>query len=513
MPTMIPLPIVANLEIEAFSGGVITTRSAGVKNGIYDQMANGGAFLQQRPGIQVFEENGGDSQGRGIYYWERAGQFYFINNDSIFQGTYATPVTATSLSFSAGSERCYFLEVGVYLVILDPENNEGWYINSATPTVYTEISDVDFPPNQTPALQLCKGGASLNDTLFVMATNGEIWNSAISDPTAWGSADFVTAEVEQDGGVHLDLHRQHLVAHGNRTTEYFYWASNPTGSPVDRRLDAFADIGMLDADTYWSEGDTSMFLGFSPTGNIAVYRLNGFTPEPISKPDIESFLTTSIIDEGLSVFASGFYSGGRAFYIITLYSLASGAVSSTTSIVYQSTNGIWSEWTLGLPGYSNFPLIAWTKATDDRAGTGITTRGDLITVLDDFMPFDGVSASAVYETGVYATGVYEEVAGTATAISLELVTGPQDFGRRNLKFMSDLRFQGMRLDHPHPLTVETSDESYNSWTVAGTLDMSDPRDRIRRLGSFTQRNFRFRFSEDEQLRIEGIHVELEGGTA
>ena len=226
------IPIVTTLSIEKFFGGVINVAESLTKNVIFGKRSNGEVFATQRPVITIFDDASdtvADEIGRGIGYFRAPGAVYFVNNDTVYQGAYSSPLAA---NISSGTERVYFFQVGDYFVILDPENNEGWYCTTALPTTLLQITDLQFPPNQTPALQLAKGGAVINKTLFVYTTNGELWNSSVEDPTAWAGTDFINSEISPDKGVVAFTHNNHVVTVGEDLLEFFYWASNPTGSPL-----------------------------------------------------------------------------------------------------------------------------------------------------------------------------------------------------------------------------------------------------------------------------------------
>ena len=124
-----------------------------------------------------------------------------------------------------------FIETSETPYLFFHNGTAGWTLNGSTGTLAT-VSDLDFPPNQTPALPLAKGAVYLDDMVFVMTTSGRIYNSGIENPTSWDALDYISKTAEADGGVALAKHLNFIVAWGDFSGEFFYNAGNPTGSPL-----------------------------------------------------------------------------------------------------------------------------------------------------------------------------------------------------------------------------------------------------------------------------------------
>ena len=125
------IPVTTSLAIDNFSGGVINIASSSTTNAIFNKYADGRLFFTQRPSINIFEDASvtvADTKGRGIYYWNEVSARYFVNDNVVYKGDYSSPL---GVNLTTGTDKVYFFEVGEYLVILDPQNNEGWTINNA----------------------------------------------------------------------------------------------------------------------------------------------------------------------------------------------------------------------------------------------------------------------------------------------------------------------------------------------------------------------------------------------
>ena len=500
------IPITTSLSIEQFSSGLATIKQSGTINAIYGQRADGTVYATQRPGVNIYLDCSGagisDTKGRGIYYWPAASAYYFVNDDTVYKGDYASPLAQT---ITSGIERVEFFEVGAYLVILDAENNKGWYINSSASTTLVEITDVDFPPKQTPALTITKGGSSLNNTLYVGCTNGEIWNSAVEDPTTWGSADFTTAEVSTDAGVMIFPHSDHIAALGTKSCEFFYDNANATGSPLNVRTDVHHEIGAADFSTAWVEDSTVYFVGQTPSGSLAVYLMSNFAVQKVSGNDFDSMLTTALITDGAKAVGSGFTAGGMAYYVLTIYFETGGIVTPTASYVF---GGGWSEWELMHTGIDDFPLIDWTDATETRAGTGMLSNGDLITIVDDFSPVDVTDSSVYIADGYIDVGYYASAGADGVNVSMEIITGQGDSNTMETKFSDRLRVVCTPTDSSQTVTVQWSDEGNNNYNTGRTIDISNPKNKLNRCGSYKFRNYKLTYGGSEKVEIEGIEAEI-----
>jgi hypothetical protein len=500
------LPAITSLFIEKFSAGVPTVKRSGSTNVIHVKRPDGTIYATQRPGINIIHDASGvpvlDNKGRGIYYWNAVTDTYFVNDDTVYKGSYST---ALGTNISSGTERVEILECGDYLVFLDAENNEGWYINVSTPTTITAISDLDFPPNQTPALQIARGGVSLNKTLYVFCTNGQLYNCAVEDPTTWVGTDFIEAEINQDDGVFCHIHNQHIAAVGSRSTEYFYDAANVTGSPLNVREDIKSDIGAVDFDSFWNEADQLFFVGQTASGDIGVYTIVGFQTVKISNDDFDSMLTTAINIDNVKVVGSGFSSGGKPYYLLTLYYLDAGIVSAKYTYVFSDVIG---NWELEHTGIDHFPLISWTQGEGSTAGQGILANGDIVSVLDDFTPTDTTELSAWVEDGWVEDGWVTVTEAAGENISIEMILGPVDLGTKQNKFCRSVKTVAEKTTNTQNLTVQWSDDSNNDYNTGRTIDLSNKQNRLNRCGRFITRNHKLSATPTEKVEIDSIEVEV-----
>lgn len=502
------IPLFPDLHINAFTGATIDEKDAGITNGIVEKRGET-MYVTQRPSIDVFEDastNANDSRGRAVFYWDEAADLYFINNGTIYKNSHSTIVSVLP---TVGTKKCTFIEAGGKLVLLDAENNQGFTIT--TGDTVAEITDTDFPPKQTPAIGLAFGGASLDKYLFVLGVDGIIYNSKVNDPTVWAALDFLEAERSPDGGQYLGKHHDNIVVYGVRTIEFFYDRANVSGSPLSRRQDIAYQIGCTSGESVWEEGDRSFFVGTDFSGSLKVFTLENFDIKKISTTSIDSLLTQAITKSGYFVNGSGFSASGHTYYVLNLY-LTPGDSEPETSLVFDSTTGLWGEWKTTVNGLTKFPLMDWSVRTgvQPRYGEGILFNGDLISINDDFNPVDTLLES-LYVEDDYVEDDYVEAGGALTAaINLNIRVGQSDLGSDVTKSIPRVRPVGDLTTTSQNLTIRWAKEnnaSFNSGTVVDTSKYQ----RVNRIGRFRRINFELDYSGTEVLRLEALEGQLNTG--
>ena len=502
------LATVPQLHINEFAGAGITELESGITNGVGEKRGEIN-YLTQRPSIDVFadaSDNSAAARGRAIYWWDADSTLYILNDGTIWTGNYSA---SFSTSPTAGTKKCKFFEVGVYLVLLDPENDEGWTITTAGVTA--AISDGDFPPNLGTAVPLAHGGAVLDDYLFVLGTNGIIYSSNNGDPTAWTALDFIEAEREPDGGVYLGKHHDNLVAYGFSTIEFFYDAANAVGSPLNRRQDVSYNIGCSSGESVWDEGDRSFFIGVNYSGAFSVYLLENFQIGIVSDSTLDSFLTQAIQRDGYSAVGSGFSAQGHTYYLITLYSTPTD-VSPAITLCFDAKTGLWSQWETTINGISNLPLVGWTKRTgaSERFGEGVLANGDLISINDNLSPTDSILGSTYVADGYVAVNYVTKTTTEGTPITMKARLGMFDGGTNGYKYPDNYRHVADRTEDSQTLILRWANENSASWNPDRTLDTS-VYTKVHQAGRFQRRNHELEYSGTEQIEIEAIEFDVEIG--
>jgi len=494
------LPAYSDLHINQFSAGTITELESGVKNGIVQDGASG-KYLTQRPGVDVFVDASvtvADAAGRAIYYWDGNTALYFVNKGTVYKTDYATVIG----SVTAGTKKGHFVTIGTILFFLDPSNNQGWTIT--TGGVLTQVTDLDFPPKQTPAINLAYGAQALDGRLYVLGVNGIIYGSDLLSGSAWSALNFIDAEREPDGGVYLAKHHDNLVNMNTRSMEFFYDAGNSTGSPLARRQDIYYALGCASGEAVLEFGDTIIFAGIQ-AGAIGIYSLINFALAKISTETIDSFLTSSVIRDAYSITASGMSGAGHHYYLLTVYKVVSSVVSPAITLCYDMTTGLWSEWDTGIVGVSKFPVMSASVRTGTvpRIGESIFSNGDLISVVDTMSPNDSTGGISWVQSGWVQSGWVLGSGAVSVPITMKSRLGQIDNDTQKIKKETSRSFRAGRTNTSQTITLRWSNESSRNFNTGVAVDTSLFQ-RINRLGSYRRRNYELEYSGTEIIPIYGI---------
>jgi len=502
------LPLIPNVHINAFVGGAITELESGITNGVVHKKGEV-VYVTQRPGVDIVEDASthiADTKGRGLYYWPENSTLYIINGGTLYK---ASQAISLSTSPTAGTERCYFFALGGVLLMLDPQNDEAWSIT--TGDTVAQITDTDFPTEQTPAVGLAHGGAVLNNALYVLGENGTVYGSDDGTGTAWSALNFIDASRSADGGVFLGSHHDNLVVMGPASMEFFYDAGNSTGSPLSRRQDVSYSIGCAFGQSVWHPGDRLFFVGVDESGALGVFLLEQFAPRKISTDNIEAMLTQAVVKDSYGVIGSGFSAAGHDYYTMTLHTTPDSIWAETT-LIYDDTVGLWYIWDLAINSISNFPLVDWTKreGLSTQYGQGILSNGDIISANDDLLVYDTLLGATYVDTDYVATGYVASSADSGTAIAMTVRTGMFDGQTNRYKYPESIRFVGNRTPNSQTLTIKWANENNVTFNAGRSQDTS-LNSKEHRLGRFQRRNHEISYSGTDKIWLEALEMPVEGG--
>ena len=503
---LVPISLAVDLNTE--NTGTITDRGSFIKNGHVNAYLDKRTYVQQRPAILLetdASETVADTQGRGIYYWSTTNALYFINNDTLYKNSY-TNIIGT---ISGGRDKVHFNSLNNVLTIIDPENGEGWTVNSGD--TLAQITDPDFPTSLT------GGSAVVDGYLFVMDTTGVIYQSKLDDPTNWNALNFVEAEREPDSGVFISKHLGHVVAFGSRTIEFFYNAANPTGSVLSRRNDIFYSIGSVGPNTFFKTDDQIYFLHVNETGNLGLSVIAGMEWRPLSSTFVDSILTNERVNMDRQWVLSGQKINGKLFIFCTCCIKETSTYTPTYTLVYDVAAQLWYIWDFVLLDHSgSFPVMDTSVRTTSspRYGQGILLNGDLYRPRYKEVPVDTTNDSdGGYFVEGYIDPSYIGDLGDYEDHNIELQIRPYpiDAGGRYFKFMRTLELQGNfdLGDTDDPLIIGISDDYYNSFFSYPIYRTQ--RRKLSRLGRFTRRVLEVSYSGPTTLHLEQLEAQIDHG--
>ena len=225
-------------------------------------------------------------------------------------------------------------------------------------------TSVTYPASTVRGLQY------LDATFYVMAPDGTIWNSSAAedDPTTWYTDGFIEASFEPDQGVFLGKALNYIVAFGQWTTELFWDAGNPTGSPLSPVNNGVLLVGCASANSVAQTESTLIWMAQRKGQNSTAHAgrfiaiLVGTSYEELSTPDISRILEA---DDLAAVRSSVIEIGGHSWYLLAL-----GTTGIT--LVYDLKSKLWYVWTRLAVGS---PVTVNTLTQTNGLATAISTGG------------------------------------------------------------------------------------------------------------------------------------------
>ena len=151
--------------------------------------------------------------------------------------------------------------------------------------------------------------------------------------------------------------------------------------------------------------------------------------------------------------------------------------------------GTWYEWTSDPGTETYFTCLDHTE--DD----GITY------LLDE-------DNGRIYEMDI---DKYQDVGSSTDDINFEIVTVRYDFGTAKTKFLHRLILVGDEETSSSPVTLDWTDDDYQTFSSTRSLDMANSLPQAFALGSFKRRAFRLKHTANTPLSIEAIEMDISGG--
>lgn len=506
----IPLP--TSTAVDLFTGASLELHQY-MQNTVVDTYPQGSEegmpYVTQRPGFDVSIDASDQSittnEGRGIYYWTATSSNYLVHGNGLYKGDYGNLVGI----LDSGKYPVSFAELGNYLIINTPgSSNRLWTVS--TSDVLAEMADTDCPTN------LASGIVQLDGYIFVLGTNGIIYNSDLDDPLVWNPLEIKDTERATDKGVAIIKHGDNIAALGSKTIEFFYDASNPYGSPLGRRDDVFHSIGCGYAPSVWSDGEKAFFVSVNSQGNAGIHLLEGFSLKKISTASIDSYLTTMLLREGLILRASGISGHGHEFYVVSTGIDTYSGFQSKISLVYDYTTNYWYTWKSSLNSLYQFNAIPIIATTINHSSLTVAQaqliNGDVITVLDNLHPVDTKNAASYFVEGADYVDADYVVSTNPDGANIEMVitTGFFDGGTTREKQGAELEIVGSRTKDTQNITIKWANENTESFTAGRSYDLSKYY-KLTKLGVFVRRSFQVVCVVSEQVRLFALELKYKFG--
>lgn len=338
--------------------------------------------------------------------------------------------------------------------------------------VFQKITSTNYPKSTVFGL------VNLDDTLYVMDVNGVIYGSNLSDPFTWSALNFITADYQADAGVAIVKYQNYVLALKSSSMQIFYDAGRYPGSPLLPVIQYNARIGCASALSIQSFNNTVIWLARTEElGPYFVALING-VPQKISTPDVDNVLEAWIPSATLD-FSFSWRNSGHYFYGFSL-----GNLAIPLTLVYDFTEQQWHI---------------------ERTGTSSTYQ--IINYVTDGVLdyFQAPKLSILYEM---SGGFYQDNGATITAIGQ---TSMIDAGNNQRKFTGSLTAIGDRAapnGSPNSLLIQWSNDDGQTFSTGYTVDLTTPRPRVPRCGSFFRRRYRWTHATNNPMRLEALEQEI-----
>ncbi|SRR6266404_675925 len=348
----------------------------------------------------------------------------------------------------------------------------------------TTLSDVNFPRPHVP------GWAFLDGTLYAMDPAGGIHGTQFTNnPFVWDPLNLIKASSKADAGVFLATQLSYVIAFKQWTTQIFYDASNPVGSPLAPVPDAQIPYGCLDANSVQKMDEVLFWISSNQSLSPQVIQMENLGVRIVSTPSVERILNSITAAPGGTPGGTAlrswvFKRAGHRFY---------GIVHSTLNLtlVYDIDQHLWYLWTD--PNGNFWPILsmAYTAPTSTTTGfqLGQLALTGNVYVIDSSETFPN-DLGALFPVDIYTPNFS---GGTPRRKVL------------NMMYFSSDQTPGSFLQ------ARYTDDDYKTWTNFRTIDLNFPRPYLDQEGTFTKRAYHFRHRCNTPFRIKASDLQLDLG--
>lgn len=427
-------------------------------------------YVYKRPGFAV-QATVAAGTGRACFYWN--GFFYAVTGTTLWKFS-SLSVAPTNVGTVDGTGRYYFTScLGATPLLFLTNGTKGYTVSAAD--VLTDVTAAITGQAGFPAsLTWVPGAINIDGYITIADFTSNIWTSPINTPGTW-PGNVGIAQIEPDSPVALFKQISYLLCIKRFYTEAFYDAAG-TPWPYGRVDGAKMNYGCIDGRTVCDVGGDVIWVAQTREGCVTVVIVTSLKATPISTPPVERLLCDADYTGGVYSWAAKIE--GHRFYGITV-------VNSNLTLVYDLTTRLWYQWTD--PNGNYLPYCA--------ASIGVTN-------------------SVIFQhesNGTFLTADVNTFTDAGIIFPVDIYTPNFDGGTRKEKALTKLSIFG---DQAAGSTVQLqySDDDYQSWTDAGSVDLSTADPFWADLGSFKKRAFRLTHASATPFRVEKIEPILSLGS-
>lgn len=254
------------------------------------------------PGL-VLADSFGDTPVRGGMEFENTLTKYVVHRGTLWEVNNAGVQTNRG-SLLTTSGRVSMASNGIEIMIVD---GTAGYIYDTGSTVFSQITDPQFPANPTTVTFLA------GRFIVSQASTGRFFWCGLYTGLVWSALDFANAESSPDPLLAVLASSGQLVLFGTLTMEF--WGISGTvdaafslvqGTPQEWGLAATWSLAKYD--------NSFACLVRNRMGEVMIAKLNGYVPQRISTPDIDSIINGYDLVSDASAYS--YMLGGHPMYVI-----------------------------------------------------------------------------------------------------------------------------------------------------------------------------------------------------
>lgn len=428
-------------------------------------------YATKRSGSTSFIAAVGTGEVRGMYYWEDQSKLFVCIQGNVYVYNAITgSLLATLAAFITTSGVVGFSEflydTGIVKLVVSDGSK---LVTIDTSNVLVIGADADLPVHD-PNIYYIDGYL-----LLLKTSTADFYNSDLNDPLAWTPGNFLTAEIVPDQATRLGRINNYLLMFGRKSIEYFYDAGIATGSPFQRNDTYVKYIGYLGG--YTSISNRVYFVGSNTDSQPDVFVLENASVKPVGNQALRTHLA-SLTD--FSLLKGNIISiDGNDFYVID---------TGSKTYVLNLSSGLWSRWI-----FQSGTQFAINNASNTETSTSYNS---LFTVVGD---------RTVYK---FSPSLYQD---NGTTFTHSITTDLQEFGTYNQKVMNRLSLVCDRPTVSTLLSIQWTDDDYQNYNTAQTVDLNQELPCIYRLGRFRRRALKLSGTYNGPFRLKRIEVDINKG--
>lgn len=468
----VPIPPRLPLVVRTSNRNNSTDVDARLVNCYLEVSGEDEVFIYKRPGLDAAQLVADGQPGRGLFFWR--GDVYSIFGTSLYRNGISVGAGLAAPGSTSGNGVYTFSQYLGATPKMVFQNGAQGYTYSTTSGLSATLHSINVEYPETTV----KGIAYINGASYVMQPEAVIWNSVVNSVDQvgdWSAIAFISAQIEPDPGVFLSKQLVYVVAFNSWSTEIFFDAGNPTGSPLGPVQGSKSSYGCANQDSVQSIDDKLFWVVTNQTASLQVAMMDQLNVTIISTAPIERLLET--VDYSL-MYSWQVKMNGHSFYGITFK-------NSNLTLVYDVVTNEWAQWTDSAGNY--FPMVA---STYDADGNRL---------------FQHESNGRLYYIG---SQYYKDL---NDPIQLDIYTPTFDAATRRRKQLNMMVFVGDQITGS-TLQVRCTDNDYKTWSNFRTVDLGVVTPMLIGCGSFRKRAYNFRHISDTFFRLSAVDVQYDIGT-